>query len=193
MHESGRHPFEQEAWLGGLRVASATCSESTEKLSRPLKFDIIAEKAQQSCFKSNAPLCDQRGCRSCASRESKQRHRPPRPKGPPCGLNFARDMLHTTLIVLAAAVAAAAAAPDPAVAGRYTLLGEAPIAAAHAMQLPCGHDSFLLMGEISGTPGQGCYRTIAAVRRPPPFNCPASPGSRPRARHRGGGARTCPQ
>lgn len=36
---------------------------------------------------------------------------------------------------------------DPAVSGKYDVLGVAPIAAAHAMELPCGRDRFLLMGE----------------------------------------------
>jgi hypothetical protein len=59
--------------------------------------------------------------------------------------------LHLLVALALAAVAwtlDAARATDPrAVTGHYKLLGQAPIAAAHHMQLPCGHDQFLLMGE----------------------------------------------
>jgi hypothetical protein len=106
------------------------------------------------------------------------RHRPDlcaRP-GPLCATPARGPMAARCLsLALALALAAAAAAPtadavrmraraaDPSVEGKYELLGQAPIAAAHQMQLPCGPDQFLLMG--AAPPGAGGARTAARARR----------------------------
>ena len=93
------------------------------------------------------------------------------------------------MVLLAAAARGRCAAPalDPAVAGRYQLLGEAPIAAAHAMQLPCGHDTFLLMGEcahsVPWTAGEPVVRARAVA---------AGVTRRDVARHSRARARTLP-
>lgn len=61
-----------------------------------------------------------------------------------------KGMALLAMVAVWAAVAPAArAAQDAALAtsGKYELLGQAPIAAAHQLQLPCGSNQFLLMGE----------------------------------------------
>ena len=62
----------------------------------------------------------------------------------------------TALALVALSLLAAASGAPLNVTGEYTLLGQAPIAAAHAIQLPCGSDQFLLMGEKPPCRASGC-------------------------------------
>jgi hypothetical protein len=76
------------------------------------------------------------------------------------------------VLALAAAIAApvrASRAPpvgdatDFVVTGKYELLGQAPIAAAHQIQLPCGSDQFLVMGEHLGSAASRGLRQRASA------------------------------
>ncbi|KAI8466478.1 MAG: hypothetical protein J3K34DRAFT_524480 [Monoraphidium minutum] len=53
--------------------------------------------------------------------------------------------LAVAALFAATAPVARATAPSKSTTGEYVLLGQAPIAAAHQIQLPCGSDQFLLM------------------------------------------------